>query len=635
MNNILLTGYVIALFVLVFWKASFSGKAKLSPEYLNMDQTRQIRAFACLSVILHHLTQRITSYGGIFKGPVTAFNYAGLLFTAIFFFSSGYGLIVSYDTKPDYIKGFLLRRLPAVIVPFWAVNLIGILIRQFIYSSHGNALSYICDFFGLTLINSNGWYIIEIIVLYIAFYILFRLFRNKDAAMVLLSLAAVSIIVFSFFRGHDSPDYKTHWFRGEWWYNSTGVFIFGLFYARFRKKIEKFVNRHYLIWLIVVSILFIAAFCGMVYSVNHLGYYRSPGDPLARRYALITLIVQTVTCILSTTLVLLINMRIILRSRVMRYLGKISAELFLIHGYFITMVFSQTKMSDPVYFAAVLASSIAAGAVISPLSKKLVELVVHLLDRPERTYRTLESELEDKLRERKRKKIKRTFIICLILAGIYMIYQLAGRFIFAKWEYDKECEKIKAASPGDEVEWGYYEQDRNKLGKERLIWIVLAREGDRVCLITKEGIAGSSYHGKHEEVSWEDSDIRESLNSAPLEKIFSRYEKNSIIENDGDLITLLTPAQAEEYFSSDRERELSITPAAEQDGTNINTMSKVEQWDMKGYRSSWWWLRGEKGYRDKMAPVVTVDGKVSFTDKEVNRPGGAIRPVIWIEIKDN
>ena len=42
----------------------------------------------------------------------------------------------------------------------------------------------------------------------------------------------------------------------------------------------------------------------------------------------------------------------------------------------------------------------------------------------------------------------------------------------------------------------------------------------------------------------------------------------------------------------------------------------------------------EKGYKTKMAPIVTVDGAISYTDKEVNRPGGAIRPVIWVEIKN-
>lgn len=64
-------------------------------------------------------------------------------------------------------------------------------------------------------------------------------------------------------------------------------------------------------------------------------------------------------------------------------------------------------------------------------------------------------------------------------------------------------------------------------------------------------------------------------------------------------------------------------------GTNINILSKVNDWDMKEYRSSWWWLRAEK--RDIYAPIVTVDGEIQLQDKNVNRPNGAVRPVVWIK----
>ena len=99
---------------------------------------------------------------------------------------------------------------------------------------------------------------------------------------------------------------------------------------------------------------------------------------------------------------------------------------------------------------------------------------------------------------------------------------------------------------------------------------------------------------------------------------------------DGDLITLLTPEQAGRLFASDKDRELSITTAAQLQGTNINTMSKHHEWDMKGYRSSWWWLKGEG--KEITAPIVTVDGTISLSEKTVNKPGGAVRPVIWVDL---
>jgi len=107
------------------------------------------------------------------------------------------------------------------------------------------------------------------------------------------------------------------------------------------------------------------------------------------------------------------------------------------------------------------------------------------------------------------------------------------------------------------------------------------------------------------------------------------------MQTDGDLITLLTVEEAAGFFEDAEDRELAITSAAEQDGTNINRMSKDNNWDMKGYRSSWWWLRGEAGEKSITAPIVSVDGEILLSKKAVNKPGGAVRPVIWLKLTDH
>ena len=191
-----------------------------------------------------------------------------------------------------------------------------------------------------------------------------------------------------------------------------------------------------------------------------------------------------------------------------------------------------------------------------------------------------------------------------------------------------------SANVGDEVSWGRFETDAERPGKETLTWIVVKREGDNVCLLTKQGIDGYWYNQNHEAVSWENSDIRELINSKEyVEKMFNKYELASVVVKNDDILSLLTVDEALEYFDSDEERELSITPIAQMEGTNVNTLSKVNKWDMKGYRSSWWWLRSTKS--DIYAPVVTVDGVVLEGEKEVNRTGGAIRPVIWVNCSKN
>ena len=628
----LLTIYPVLLAAALFWGAQYSGRNTLSKDYLSLRQAGQIRSFACLGVILHHLTQQVTSYGVYYKGPVTLLNYAGILFTGVFFFFSGYGLLVGLYTKPDYLRSILTKRIPSVLIPFWCVNFLGILLNRFVYGLRGSLFSDFCDLTGITLVNSNGWFIIEIVILYLAFYLAFRLIRSRDAALLLLCLFTIALIVFSLLQGHDPPGDKSHWFRGEWWFNSTGTFIAGMLYARFREKAEALAQKCYPAAAAAVSLLFAAAFFAAKYAVIHLGYYHTYFTWTARQDEVITLLLQTSACILFMMTVLLMNMRIRLNSRPMLLISRISTELFLVHGYFVNRIFRNVRMPDVVRFAVVTACSILCAAVLSPVIRSIVSRAAGYLSIQIKPPVTLEREIA----ERKRKKRVR---ILKAAAAVTAVGIAAGfvvnRFIVEPGQYRAECGRIADASVGEEVLWGRFETDRIRPGKERLTWIVIEREGNRARLLAKNGIAGSWYHQKHEAVLWEDSDIRRLINSGAFLSMFNRFEIENVVPVDGDLISLLTAEEASRIWKTDGERELAITAAAENEGTNINRLSKDNNWDMKGYRSSWWWLKGTGDVPEVTAPIVTVDGEISESEKAVNKPNGAIRPVIWVEMSGN
>lgn len=143
----------------------------------------------------------------------------------------------------------------------------------------------------------------------------------------------------------------------------------------------------------------------------------------------------------------------------------------------------------------------------------------------------------------------------------------------------------------------------------------------------------SVYHGKHQEVNWKESDLCVFLNDTLYEDIFSNYEEEIIVAHPvtGEQLSLLSEKEAETMFQDDVSRQLSITDVAKSRGTNVNSASKANRWDMKGYRSSWWWLRGEK--MSKTAPIVTEDGIVLTNEKYVNKPNGAVRPVVWVQVE--
>ncbi len=518
---------------------------------------------------------------------------------------------------------------------------------------------------------------------------IFRLVRNRDAALVLLCMAVAGIMVFSFFQGHDPVVAKVHWFRGEWWYNSTISFIFGLVFARFRAQAETLFQKGYAVLMGISSVLFVLTLRASIYCVRRYGYYRMDLYTDVVRNSAITLASQMAACIAFVIFVLLLNWKLAVGNRALRFLSGISRDLFLIHGYFVSRVFGSMRMPQYLRYAAVLSCSIACTALLSPCIDYLVRLVARLLLRAaafvsERLQvaaagssdgvqsaainsehvqaaaagssdgvqpaainsEHVQAESEGSSQsvhsavfpgrvwaaeKRKKRRISgKTAVFGVLLGGaILLSFSLSRRFLAAR-EYAEECRTLRQASVGEEVLWGRWETDPGRPGKERLSWTVIAKEPGRVCLLSRFGIAGSYYHRKHEAVSWEESDLRKRMNSEEYTRMFSSYEMKSLLEEDGDYLTLLTVEQLMDLYPLQQDRVLAVTEAARRQGTNADRLSHYEIWFDQMYCYSWWWLRGAPAEKSITAPIVNMDGSVSMTKKPVNKPSGAVRPVLWV-----
>nr|WP_297707836.1 acyltransferase family protein [uncultured Butyrivibrio sp.] len=625
MNEIILLIYPLLLFAFTFYRAKISKKGEFSPCFLDADQTKSIQVFACIAIMIHHVTQQVTVYGSHNLGPITLFNYIGFLFTSVFFFFSGFGLITSIYRKNNYLDLFLCKRLSSVLIPFWITNFIIILYEILVLHKTKDFVSLVKEISGIVLINSNGWFVIEIIILYLAFFLLFSLLKNRDIALFLLAVASVCLISFSLLQGHDPENGKVHWFRGEWWYNSTICFIYGAFFARFRDKIESFMRNKYKGLLLVISIALIMLVFGSVYANDHFGYYLE-SRPLGTIYALITLIVQSCTCLVFMTFVMLLNMKISIHNKGLSFIGKFTLSIFLIHGYLVNVVLVEKGMTYLQRFFIVIISSIICGIIIGIPINFLVKKV-----REKSFCIRLPRIISFEKKNFNTGKKKIVYILGVIVFTGVIVFIVRG--VLQNKEYISEVNAINNAEVGDTVLFGRYDTQKSHIGKERMTWVVVYKENDRVCLLSEYGIAGSWYNQRHVEISWEECDLRKLLNSNKFTNIFSKKEKELIVPLDGDIISLLSSAQALEIFDNDKERELAITDMAIYNGVNINTPSKANNWDMKGYRSSWWWLRGEAGIKSLTAPIVTEDGEIILDEKTVNKPGGAIRPVVWVEIE--
>ena len=236
MSDILLVLFPIIIFTILFAGAKVRRTEESSGEAWSLGQAKAMQVFAALMVILHHMVQRITNYGAIDKGPVTAWNSFGTLCTSVFFFFSGFGLFKSYKTKENYLEGMLRKRLPKILIPFFVTNII-----YLIFVSKGkvsNALDIVTSLVGFTLLNSNAWFIVELTVLYTLFYLCFRKAGSDCKAICWLTIFTTILVIAALLLGHDTTKIRGHWFMGEWWYNTTLIFIMGILFAKYESRVK-------------------------------------------------------------------------------------------------------------------------------------------------------------------------------------------------------------------------------------------------------------------------------------------------------------------------------------------------------------------------------------------------------------
>ena len=112
----MLTTYIIYALcaAILIWGGRFAGfKNNFHSDSTSLEVTKCLRGIAAIGVIIHHIAleqafQHANGKGN--PGELAFFLNAGYRFVAIFFFCSGFGLIKSLETKPDYLKSFMKKR---------------------------------------------------------------------------------------------------------------------------------------------------------------------------------------------------------------------------------------------------------------------------------------------------------------------------------------------------------------------------------------------------------------------------------------------------------------------------------------------------------------------------------------------
>lgn len=198
---------------------------------------------------------------------------------------------------------------------------------------------------------------------------------------------------------------------------------------------------------------------------------------------------------------------------------------------------------------------------------------------------------------------------------------------------------LSRANVGDAVFFGYYEQDNDiSDGREDIEWIVLAKEENRLLVISRYALDCQVYNIEYSYTTWESCTLRKWLNNDFFCAAFpNNEERKRIVEvtvpTDGnprydhvdsgndvqDKIFLLSIAEANKYDTA-----RVCKPTAYAVACNVHT-------GVDG--NSRWWLRSP-GRTQGYAAYVDSDGEISYKGLYVDYRSFAVRPAMWIELGD-
>ena len=231
-------------------------------------------------------------------------------------------------------------------------------------------------------------------------------------------------------------------------------------------------------------------------------------------------------------------------------------------------------------------------------------------------------EKAEKASQAKKKRLRIAAIIAIALA-------VAGYFIYTLVIIPANIKALlRNAQVGSSVYFGSYEQDNNTTnGTEDIEWLVLAKERDRILVISRYALECQPYNTERTDVTWETCTLRKWLNDTFLNAAFRAGERAMIptvkvsadknpnyITSPGnstqDQVFLLSIKEVEQYFPSNSERQCTLTTTKD---------------------PRLWWLRSPGDYSHTAADVSN-DGTIRVSGNNVNYRYSAVRPALWIDL---
>jgi peptidoglycan/LPS O-acetylase OafA/YrhL len=261
----------------------------------DVNATLPIRGLLAILIVCHHIGQQFSDT------PIGIFTSFGMTLVSVFFFISGYGLMISYRKKGKaYLRNFFQHRLSKLLPVFLTLTLACVAYSCVLKHHPLSEITH--DLLQGNPPLPNSWFMYAIIYQYVVFYIACKLSHTQRQCIVISAIVTLISMV-----GMD----LAHW--GKWWWVSQPSFVIGMIIATCEEGLRKTLAKHTLVIagaLLLATSRLIRGFVGRLLFPN-----------------LMPILVLFMVYAYGTT-----------SNRIAHYLGKISLEIYLIQGLAIIAV---------------------------------------------------------------------------------------------------------------------------------------------------------------------------------------------------------------------------------------------------------------------------------------------------------
>ena len=273
---------------------------------MDKNYTTAIKGFSILTVVWAHS-------GGCLS--VEGIQFVAGIGVALFLICSGYGLEISYE-KND-LNGFWQKRLIGVCLPFWIVELVGLLaIGVF------SIKTYMLDFCFLKPATGYGWFMGYIVICYLIFYAVKRMIKNSRMQTVALfgAFAIWFVLESVFFANPDMPFLRARQMLS---------FPSGVLLAVNKDKIERTLTKTKNILILTGG----GTVCFLFMAITQLNVVKNLPCLVSNVMALLTCFPMAIGILMSGK-----SFSGVFDNKMLIITGMISYEIYLVHAFTLGMI---------------------------------------------------------------------------------------------------------------------------------------------------------------------------------------------------------------------------------------------------------------------------------------------------------